>query len=546
MKLRPYQNEAIKAVESAFLTRKSALIVLATGLGKTEIFLELARNHQGTAIVLADKDNLIKQTYGRMKGRGVKCSIFQGSRKINFAEIDCDSPVIISSIQTISRPKRWKQLLASLHLAQCPKISLVVIDEAHHAASNSWRRAIREIQEQNPEVRVLGVTATPKRSDGKALSSVFERCDTGDGAAYSKGIADAIAEGWLVPVVPSLVRIDGLDFSGVRAKGSKLDEKQLEAILTEEKHLHAVARPTIEQTRGRSTLVFCVTIAHAEAMAYVIQRYLNEFGIPEKAAAVSGVTDEHEQERIIEDFKAGQINYLCSCSLITEGFDAPNTSAVVMARPMKSISLFEQCLGRGVRPIAGLVDLFDTAEKRRKAIAGSGKPNCLLLDFIGNAGKHRLANVYDVLGGKLPGEIREAAFNSALDERSTADVLEALERAKVELELLEEIKALKPGRDHREKIIAAVRYSVDAVDIFGGETKEIENAPKPIVYATPEQVKHLSRLAIRAGDRIPNSLFQRLKRGEAGALINAYNSGKNYGRWKRERTAWIEGKRNSS
>jgi hypothetical protein len=145
--------------------------------------------------------------------------------------------------------------------------------------------------------------------------------------------------------------------------------------------------------------------------------------------------------------RRGSVTVTGQCALFLEGFDAPNTSAIVMGRPTKSIGLYMQVLGRGTRPQPGTVDGIEDADARRTAIAMSDKPNMLVIDYAGNAGRHRIVQAADVLGGKYSVAERDYAKKTMAEEaaptleekaRRAVDIDRALERAKAELELLDE------------------------------------------------------------------------------------------------------------
>src|SRR5262249_37454191 len=144
------------------------------------------------------------------------------------------------------------------------------------------------------------------------------------------------------------------------------------------------------------TLVFCASVGHARLMAEVLCRYRRG-----SARALDGTSHPEERRAVVGDFRAGRLQYLCNCGLFLEGFDAPAVAVVVMARPTKSLALYTQILGRGTRPLPGVVDplALAPAAERRAAIAASAKPRMLVLDFVGNSGRHRIITAADLLGG---------------------------------------------------------------------------------------------------------------------------------------------------
>ena len=178
----------------------------------------------------------------------------------------------------------------------------------------------------------------------------------------------------------------------------------------------------------------------------------------------------------MDAYKAGKIKHLLKCALFLEGFDAPATSAIVMGRPTKSLSLYMQILGRGTRPLPGIVDGIETAAARRQAVAMSAKPNMLVIDYSGNAGKHKIFQAADVLGGKYPLPTREYAKETMEQDGAKVDLEEALARADAELALLDE------QEQRRKRITATASYKTFVVDPF---TKHYTGQPSKPHDTTP-------------------------------------------------------------
>ncbi len=457
MRQRPYQTAAIGAITSQLEAKPSTLAVLATGLGKTVIFSHLARRWPGRVLVLAHRDELVQQAVEKLQViTGEDVGVEMGK-----AALDEDAifkpRLVVSSVQTMCRPKRQQKF------RPC-EFGLVVIDEAHHSVARTYRDVIAHYR-QSPTLRLLGVTATPKRADLLAMGQVF------DTVAFDYGIEPAVEDGWLVPVKQQAVTVEGLDFSKVRSIAGDLNEADLEKILKEERILHATAAPTVEVAGDLPALVFCVTVAHARALAVVLNRYKKE-----SALALDGSTPMDDRRDAIERFKRGEIQFLCNCGLFLEGFDAPTTALVVMARPTKSLALYTQVLGRGTRPLPGIVDPLAEAapEARRAAIASSRKPSMLVLDFVGNSGRHKIITAADLLGGKFGEPVRAYARQTAEEEGRPMLVGDQLQRAADELALLEEIRE----RKRREAVKAQASYQARDVSPFAGGPKVEADAPR--------------------------------------------------------------------
>lgn len=443
--MRPYQREALDSVMLKLREHQSTLVEMATGTGKTVLFASLASQWPGRVLVIAHRQELVEQAaekIGALTDGSV--GIEMGEHKVG--ESDCK--VVVGSVQTLCRESRRQHFDAD-------EFSLIITDEAHHAVGNSYRA----VYEAFPGAKHLGVTATPKRADELALGQVFES------VAYQYGIEPAVRDGWLVPVRQKVIQVDGLDFSRVRTLAGDFNESDLEKILTEEEPLHEVAASVSEIIGDRQALVFCVTVKHAEMLAAVLNRYR-----PRSTAFLSGATDKETRAETVGQYKAGRIQVLCNCALFLEGFDAPSTSVVVMARPTKSLVLYTQVLGRGTRTLPGVIDPFaeGTADQRRLAIAESGKPDMLALDFVGNSGRHKIVTSYDVLGGKWGAPAREYAKKTAEEEGSAMPVDVALERAEAEMALEQFVMV---ERQRRARIKARAEWREREVSPFvGGDT----------------------------------------------------------------------------
>ena len=498
MKLRPYQTGAIEAIRKQLAIHPSTLAVLATGLGKTVVFAFVAGEWPANdrVLVLAHRDELITQAAGKLE-----CAV--GAHDVGiekgFTQVDenvFSTPrVVVSSVQTMCRPKRQQKFK--------PKdFGLIITDEAHHATAASYRSIYEYFLSGNPGIKHLGVTATPTRADEAALGQVYAS------VAVDYGIEQAIEDGWLVPVRQRACKVDGLDFSRVKVFAGDFSEGELDRILSEEKTLHATAGPIV-RTVGNThapTLVFCASVNHAHLMAAVIDRYT---GVAGSAIALDGTTDIEERRKAVANFKAGRVQYLCNCGLFLEGFDAPNTAVVAMVRPTKSLALYTQCLGRGTRPLEGIVDRWPEdwqLHERKASIANSAKPYMTVLDFVGNSGAHKIITAADVLGGKYPDSVRQRAGRLLADERQAGegddDAVDAsdsmstgelLERASVIDAFLAEV-----AERRRQRVTADVAYSLTDVSPFDSEQalskpkgKTSAGGGRRGESATPRQVGYL-------------------------------------------------------
>lgn len=422
VELRPYQIDACTRIEESWLGARSTLIVMATGTGKTTVFSETLRRRRGAgrSLVLAHRDELIRQAakrIGKQTGLGVEVE-----KAEEYAGRTAD--VVVASVQTLSKEMRLSRWSPD-------HFSTIVVDEAHHAVADTYRRILGHFE----AAKVLGVTATPDRADEMAMGQVFED------VAFVYEIGDAIADGWLCPIRATSVWCDAVDLAGVKTVAGDLSASDLETVMATEAALHQVAKPTIELAGARRTIVFTTSVANAHRLAEVFNRYR-----PECARAVDGGTDPLERRRILSEHQQGRYQFLCNVGVLTEGYDDPLVSCVAMGRPTKSRALYAQMAGRGTRTAPGKTDL-------------------LLLDFVGNAGKHALASAVDILGGKYSDEAMAQA-KEAVAKEPGQDIREALDEAERELRLAAERKRAAEEAMRRQRAKANVAYQAVEIDPF--------------------------------------------------------------------------------
>jgi superfamily II DNA or RNA helicase len=413
MKLRQYQVEAVEAVQAAWREDDSTMIVLPTGGGKTIVMAELIRRvFPRRVMFLAHREELIFQARDKVESvSGFVAEIEMGEMRSN-GEGSLSAPqVVVSTVQTQTSGGdgggRMGKFLPD-------NFGYLFIDENHHSVAKSYRRVINYYR-QNPRLKVLGVTATPDRADEAALGQVYQS------VAYDYEILDAIREGWLVPIEQQMVHVSGLDLSQVRTTAGDLNGADLAAVMEFEGVLHGIADPTITLAGKRKTLVFTASVAQAERLSDIFNRHR-----PGSSEWVCGKTDKERRRKMISDYAAGKIQFLVNVGCLTEGFDDPGVEVIVMGRPTKSRSLYAQMAGRGTRPLPGIVDGLETDDERKTAIASSAKQSLLVLDFVGNSGRHKLMTTADILGGNVSDEAIARAVARAEREGGPVRMDEAL------------------------------------------------------------------------------------------------------------------------
>lgn len=502
MKLRRYQQDAVSKITASLCENKSALACLPTGTGKTVILSSIVKMAtKGRVLVIAHREELITQLANTIRGRGVDVGIEMAGRRSTekwWTPPEC----VVATVQTLMHDggKRLRELVPD------PSAwTLTVIDEAHHAPANTYRKLIEHMQ-GNPSHRLLGVTATPDRTDETAMGLVFED------VAFQYQIDEAIDDGWLVPIEQRSVIVDGLSYEGVRTTAGELNGRDLARVMEEELTIHRMAVPTFELAAGRPTVMFCASVEQAVRMAEVFNRMQ-----PDCARSVSGKTPKDERRKLFRDFGDGGFQILTNCMVASEGWDAPHVQVVALGRPTKSRSLFTQMVGRGLRPLPGIVDDQPTPAQRQSNIATSPKPHCDVIDFVGNAGRHSLICVVDVLGGKYPDEVRARA-KEILQEGETSPE-SALEQAEAALaEEAEQRRLAEVAR--RMKLKATASYRTQSFDPF--EVLGMPPVQRPGVEpASQKQLEFLQKFGVDGdrmtrveASRLQRTIFQRMRDGK--------------------------------
>ncbi len=364
--LRPYQAVLVDRLRAAFAAgRRAPLLALPTGGGKTHIFSAVAAGAQAKAkrvLVFVHRRELIRQASAKLAEAGVAHGIIAAG----FAPRPRE-PVQVASVQTLAR-------------RPVPPADLVVLDEAHHARAGTWRRILEAL----PDARLLGVTATPARLDGKGLG--IKAGGLFDAMVVGPGIAELQAEGFLSPA-RVFAPAQRLDLTGVRTRAGDYAAGDLEQAMAP-----SITGDAVAEYRQRAdhlpALAFCVSVAHANSVAAAFQ----EAGY--RARAVHGALPTPERDRAISGLATGAVEVLASCDLISEGLDVPTVGAVILLRPTKSLVLHMQQIGRGLRP-------------------APDKAALIVLDHVGNTLSHGLPDAerrWSLAGGaEVPAGKRKAA-----------------------------------------------------------------------------------------------------------------------------------------
>lgn len=326
---RPYQSQAIEAVQKGFGEARRLLAVLPTGAGKTCIFSWLANLRQPRrTLILAHREELIDQAITKLRtATGIEAEKEKAEHRASFS-----APVVVASVQSMIR---------RLDVWPASHFSLVVADEAHHAISDGWQKVL-----QHFDADVLGVTASPDRADCRNLGSYF------DLVAFEIGLFDLIRDGYLSPIAIKSVPIK-IDLNAVRQTTGDFNESDLGATL--DPYLDEIAAAIKEHASFRRCLAFLPLIATSEKFVGACQN------VGLTACHISGVSENRKE--ILQRYHEGEFDVLSNAMLLTEGYDEPQVDCVIPLRPTRSRPLYSQMVGRGTR----------THEL---------KENLLLLDFL--------------------------------------------------------------------------------------------------------------------------------------------------------------------
>ena len=337
--LRHYQARAIEEIENA---NERALYVLPTGGGKTVIaasIIERAVHRGDRVLILTHRREILRQT-------SLKMAIDHGLIQAGL-NIDLSYPVQVASIQTL-----WARCMRT-DKVPLPAANLIIVDEAHHVAARTWRT----ILDAYPNARLVGLTATPCRSDGRGLGDYFEVLIEGP------QIPELIAQKFLVPTI--YYAPANPDLHGVATRQGDYVVKQLADRMNRTDLVGDVVSNWHKLAHRRKTIVFCVDVGHS---VHVKDEFVKS-GV--RAEHVDGITPKTERDAILTRLASGETEVVSNCMVLTEGLDCPAAGCIVLARPTKQIGLFRQMAGRGLRP-------------------APGKSNMILLDHSGAVFRHGL------------------------------------------------------------------------------------------------------------------------------------------------------------
>ena len=483
--LRPYQQQArdrIHAEWDAGHTR--TLLVLPTGTGKTIVFASVAADQVRAGdrvLILAHRGELLEQAADKLQR---STGLVSAVEKAESTCLDSWFRVVVGSVQTLQRTARLERFPQDY-------FGTIIIDEAHHAITDGYRR----ILDYFSGAKVLGVTATPDRGDMRNLGEVF------DSLAFEYKLTDAIKEGYLCKIMAQTIPLQ-LDITSVTMSGGDYAVGDLGTAL--DPYLEQIAAEMARRCKSRKTVVFLPLIKTSQKF----RDLLNAHGF--RAAEVNGQSDDRRQ--VLADFDAGKYNVLCNSMLLTEGWDCPSVDCVVVLRPTKVRSLYSQMVGRGTRLSPGKTDL-------------------LLLDFLWMTDKHELCRPADLVceDRAVARQMTETLAESGCPE----DIEQAAAQASEDVVAQREealAKQLAEQRRKKAKLVDPLQYemSIQAEDLSGYVPTFGWEAGPP----SEQQTAALEKLGI-----LPDAVESA---GKAALLLDRLNKRRDEGLTTPKQIRWLE------
>lgn len=487
MELRPYQEAARQAVlEQWQAGNGKTLLVLPTGCGKTIVFARIAEDcvrAGNRVLILAHRGELLDQASDKIaKSTGLHCAVEK-------AEESCQNSffrIVVGSVQTLMRQSRLDRFEPDF-------FDKIIIDEAHHAVSESYMRILDHFEKAD----VLGVTATPDRGDMKNLGRVF------DSLAYEYTLPQAIREGYLSPIKALTVPLK-MDLSGVGISAGDFSAGELGTAL--DPYLDQIADEMEQHCADRKTVVFLPLVKTSQKFCDILNRH----GF--RAAEVNG--NSPDRAETLADFEADKYNVLCNSMLLTEGWDCPSVDCVVVLRPTKVRSLYSQMVGRGTRLC-------------------EGKDHLLLLDFLWHTERHELCHPASLIC-----ESEEVAqrMTQNIEEAGCAVDLEEAEQQASEYVVAQREEALAKQlaemRKRKKKLVDPLQFemSIQAEDLSG----YVPSFGWEMMPPSEKQTKALEKLGI-----LPDSIENA---GKAGKLLDRLSKRRRAGLTTPKQIRFLEGR----
>jgi superfamily II DNA or RNA helicase len=449
MQLRKYQEEAKNAVlETWEIGTDKTLLVLPTGTGKTIVFSKIVEDRVRNGhrvLILAHREELLNQASDKLfKATGLRTALEKAENSCRDSWLN----VIVGSIQTLQNPKRLETFPEDY-------FDTIIVDEAHHAISASYRRVLDHFE----SAKVLGVTATADRGDKRSLGEYFESI------AYEYTLVKAIKEGFLVPIKAKTVPLE-INLNNVKISAGDFQASELGATL--EPYLERIADEMVMHCSDKKTVVFLPLISTSQKFCEI----LNKKGL--SATEVNGTSQDRTE--IITDFETGKYKVLCNSMLLTEGWDCPSVDCIVCLRPTKVRALYAQIVGRGTR-------------------LHPGKDHLLLLDFLWNTDRHDLCRPASLVCDNADISMRVAEILAEETKGKAVDLLEGVDGAESEAAAEREEslrKVLEEQRKKKAKLVDVLQFEM-SIDDKGKQYQPDPNNLKEQAPATAAQLAFIEK-----------------------------------------------------
>lgn len=488
MELRPYQQEAKDRIfEEWDSGHNKTLLVLPTGCGKTIVFAKVTEECVrigGRVLILAHRGELLEQAEDKIfKVTGLRCAVEK-------AEESCAGSwyrVVVGSVQTLMREKRLARFSPDF-------FDYIIIDEAHHALSDSYQKIINHFS----GAKLLGVTATPDRGDMKDLGQVFESL------AYEYTLVRAIKEHYLSRIKAITIPLK-LDLSNVSTQAGDFKASDIDTAL--DPYLFQIADEMQKYCADRKTVVFLPLVKTSQKFRDILCKK----GF--RAAEVNG--DSKDRAEVLADFDSGKYNVLCNSMLLTEGWDCPSVDCIIVLRPTKVRSLYCQMVGRGTRLC-------------------EGKEELLLLDFLWHTERHELCRPASLIC-ENPEVAQKMTDNLAEAAGCAVDIEEAEEKASEDVVAQREealAAQLAEMKKRKRKLVDPLQFemSIQAQDLSG----YIPSFGWEMSPPSDQQCQALEKLGI-CPDEIENA-------GKANLLLDRLSKRRDAGLTTPKQIRFLEGK----
>ena len=454
--------------------------------GKTIVFSKIAEDQVRAGdrvLILAHRGELLDQARDKLfRTTGLQCAVEK-------AEESCRGSwyrVVVGSVQTLMREKRLNQFPSDY-------FGTIIVDEAHHSVSDSYQTVLQHF----PDTKVLGVTATPDRSDLRNLGQYFESL------AYEYTLPKAIRDGYLCPIRAQTIPLK-LDLSGVGVQSGDFKAGDLGTAL--DPYLDQIADEMANYCKGRKTVVFLPLVKTSQKFRDILK--LRGFN----AAEVNG--ESQDRAEVLRDFDAGRYDVLCNSMLLTEGWDCPSVDCIVVLRPTKVRSLYSQMVGRGTRLCPG-------------------KDHLLLLDFLWHSERHELCHPASLICETA--EVAKKATENIEAAGEPVDLIEAEETAKADVVAQREealAKALAEMKHRKRQLVDPLQFemSIQAEDL----TSYFPSFAFEMAPPSQKQIEALEKYGIFP-DEIDNA-------GKATILLNRLAKRREEGLTTPKQIRFLEGK----